>query len=106
MTRKEEIKEAAIEFSKRICSIRPELNVDSFTEGAKWADEHPNGTNIKWQKGEPKEEIFFFVTLKSGVVIPAIWSQKEGWHSENHLFNFNNVIAWCKLSDIEPYKEG
>ena len=38
MTREEEIEKASKEFAYNVSSIRPELNVDSFKQGAKWAD--------------------------------------------------------------------
>lgn len=59
---------------------------------------------IKWQTGEPKEEGCYFVTLKDGRVVFNFWKILPNcsyWiHSRNE-----NIIAWCKLSDIEPYKE-
>lgn len=41
MTREEQIKQAANEFACSLCSIRPELNADSFMQGAMWADANP-----------------------------------------------------------------
>ena len=38
MTREEEIEKASKEFAYNVSSIRPELNVDSFKQGAEWAD--------------------------------------------------------------------
>lgn len=38
MTREKEIEKASKEFAYNISSIRPELNADSFKQGAKWAD--------------------------------------------------------------------
>ena len=38
MTREEQIRQEASEFAFSMSSIRPELNRDSFMEGAKWAD--------------------------------------------------------------------
>ena len=58
---------------------------------------------IKWQTGEPKETGEYLVTTSDGIVdydIVYINSKCK------MLFgNFDNVLAWCKLSDIEPYKE-
>lgn len=39
MRREDEIKQVAFEFAFKVNSIRPELNADSFIQGAKWADE-------------------------------------------------------------------
>lgn len=38
MTRKEQIEKASKEFAYNVSSIRPELNADSFKQGAEWAD--------------------------------------------------------------------
>lgn len=48
MTREEEIKHQASEFAFSISSIRPELNRDSFIEGAKWADKTMIDKVCKW----------------------------------------------------------
>lgn len=59
-------------------------------------------TSIKWQTGEPKESGSYLVTMKGmdeTFVTYSRYSCLTGWsHS-------NKVLAWCKLSDIEPYKE-
>ena len=58
---------------------------------------------IKWQKGEPKEEGYYLVTLKTPIcIIVDVCNYEEyGWSYCGNC----KVIAWCKLSDIEPYKE-
>lgn len=78
-------------------------------------------STIKWQTGKPKEEGYYLVTFiqirtvhkikrKKGkdvvryieveetIVLPDYFNPKYGWEE------LNEVIAWCKLSDIEPYK--
>ena len=65
---------------------------------------------IKWQTGEPKESGVYLVTLPNGNVAFDRWltglpqlglrDKSTSWMS-----NFTYVLAWCKLSDIEPYKE-
>ena len=61
---------------------------------------------IKWQTGKPKEEGDYLTTrrLANGKVYVCYnyWVDNK-WFAvpcEN-----STTIAWCKLSDIEPYKE-
>ena len=58
---------------------------------------------IKWQTGTPKEEGEYLVTLKTlkGVIVDCLSFEEYGW---NLAINCK-VVAWCPLSDIEPYKE-
>lgn len=56
---------------------------------------------IKWQTGEPKEGGHFLVTLKNKSVTYDSWVK----HGIGWAYFPNFVTAWCKLSDIEPYKE-
>lgn len=100
MTREEILKDPEV---AHYCDQKRGWIHEAFMDGVDYA-ERKMKSQIKWQTGEPEEEICHLITLKTGIVIPAIWSQKEGWHSENNLFRFYNVIAWCKLSDIKPYK--
>lgn len=65
-------------------------------------------STIKWQKGEPKERGTYLVTLLSGEVRLTEFYKykvagKEFWDCVP--YNIETVIAWCKLSDIKPYKE-
>lgn len=63
---------------------------------------------IKWQTGEPKEEGFYLVTFcysnnrKKGIT-------KAEWYNKHWFIGLNypqeEITAWCKLADIEPYKE-
>ena len=57
---------------------------------------------IKWQTGEPKEEGRYLVTTIDGHIATAVMI-KDDLH-DKYFFN-QYVKAWCKLSDIEPYKE-
>lgn len=66
-------------------------------------------SKIKWHTGKPKEECECLVTLKDGYVVfneyccftdsdgneDFFWSRWDG----------DDIIAWCKISDIKPYKE-
>lgn len=58
---------------------------------------------VKWQTGEPKESGSYLVTIKGthGTFVECCYS----CFSMLSHWSWNNVIAWCKLSDIEPYKE-
>lgn len=48
MTREEEIEKASKEFAYNVSSIRPELNADSFRQGAKWADKTMIDKACEW----------------------------------------------------------
>lgn len=48
MTREEEIEKASKEFAYNVSSIRPELNADSFKQGAEWADKTMIEKACKW----------------------------------------------------------
>ena len=59
---------------------------------------------IKWQTGEPKESGTYLATIKGRYSIFVQYAQfgcLTGWS----YFKPKEIIAWCKLSDIEPYKE-
>ena len=64
---------------------------------------------IKWQTGKPKEEGSYLVTTIFGHVTFDNWMSKYiegGSYCEWSLYNgYKEVRAWCKLSDIKPYKE-
>ena len=64
---------------------------------------------VHWQTGEPKERGEYLVTLLSGKVKVAEFykykvADKEYW--DCIPYGIVGVKAWCKLSDIEPYKGG
>ena len=60
---------------------------------------------IKWQTGEPKEGGQYLVTTSLGVVSTDVWlKDAKRWYEYSEDY-FDVVIAWCNLSDIEPYKE-
>lgn len=75
-----------------------------FKLGCYWADKNPNGSRIKWQTGEPKESGSYLISIKgkySHYVTCAMYNCLTEWsHWEKE-----EIDAWCKLSDIEPYKE-
>lgn len=61
---------------------------------------------IKWQTGMPEQSDIYLVTTSTGEVTmrvlydpyiaPPYWLYDE---------EDDEVVAWCKLSDIEPYEE-
>ena len=59
---------------------------------------------INWQKGEPKEKGMYLVSINGNYsiyVASAVYMHERGWcHWEAE-----EIVAWCKLSDIEPCKE-
>ena len=57
---------------------------------------------IKWQTGEPKTAGRYLVQTKDDGVQISFWSSFiQSWS----LYSKSEIIAWCKLSDIKPYKE-
>ena len=58
---------------------------------------------IKWQTGEPKEGGYYLITTDSERITTDLWRifpNRSNWEYRNKF----EVKAWCKLSDIEPYK--
>lgn len=58
-------------------------------------------STIKWQTGKPKEEGLYIVTTLGGNVCIDEYYNKCGWVRIKEVC----IVAWCKLSDIEPYKD-
>ena len=59
---------------------------------------------IKWQTGEPTESGSYLASIKgieSHFVTCVIYNCVTGWCH----WKKEKIVAWCKLSDIEPYKE-
>lgn len=56
---------------------------------------------IKWNTGEPKETGEYLVTTLDGIVDYDVAYR----HPDGYLYwgFFDNVLAWCKLTSIEPY---
>ena len=62
-------------------------------------------STIKWQTGTPTIGGEYLVCLKNGSVITDKFLVADGLEGDWKRFNKSYVIAWCKLSDIKPYKE-
>ena len=64
---------------------------------------------IKWHTGEPKHDDVYIVTTFDYVQKINICCilEKVGYKWMNGSMEVRecNIKAWCKLSDIEPYKE-
>lgn len=64
---------------------------------------------IEWRTGEPKEECECLVTLKNGNIVfndYCCYTDSDGY--ENFFWSRgddDDIIAWCPLNEIEPYKE-
>lgn len=58
-------------------------------------------SKIKWQRGIPIEKGQYIITTKDGA--GCIYFDPNDVCDVGFFKQF--VIAWCKLSDIEPYKE-
>ena len=63
-----------------------------------------NESLIKWQTGELKESGIYLVTTSNNMVRTAYWNN-SCWLFNDLPFSTQKVKAWCKLSDIQPYKE-
>ena len=61
-------------------------------------------SKVEWQTGVPKERGAYIVSLANGEVG---YDYFGFWDSVKWVWQFNmdsEVKAWCKLSNIEPYK--
>lgn len=55
---------------------------------------------IKWQTGEINDNGYYLATDRDGCVY-VLWYRKGSKLSNS----IKNVLAWCPLSEIEPYKD-
>lgn len=61
---------------------------------------------IKWQTGEPKESGLYLVTTYYGKVkVDEFCHYSVSGKEYGTFIKYADPVAWCKLSDIEPYKE-
>lgn len=63
---------------------------------------------IKWQTGEPKEDGCYIVTIENSSKETGVTVLNYGTKNKKFLlvglYPDLKIIAWCNLSDIEPYK--
>ena len=63
-------------------------------------------SKIKWQKGSPEHSGIYIVTMStSEVTFKEFYNPYTSHCYWEGVEENDEVIAWCKLSDIEPYKE-
>ena len=61
---------------------------------------------VHWQTGEPKEEGEYLITTYNGKVrTDEFYHYSVSGKEYGTFIKYANPIAWCKLSDINPYKE-
>ena len=86
--------------SHKACAIRGLAN-----GSAEYLEEYKGGLPaVKWQIGVPKESGMYLVTIRGEYSIftqCARFGCLTGWS----YFNEGEILAWCKFSDIKPYKE-
>lgn len=67
------------------------------------------GSVVEWQTGNPTEEGECIVTLDNGVVTYDEYCCATDGDGDDMFFwrywDEDKVVAWCKLSNIKPYKE-
>ena len=87
--------------SHKSCTIRGMAN-----RSAEYLGKHKRNLSvIEWQTGKPKEGGYYLTTLKNGKIRSLVWSPTLGYFTNYCLMEkICDVVAWCKLSDIEPYK--
>ena len=100
MTREEILRDPEV---THYCDAKRGWVHEAFMDGVDYA-ERKMGSTIKWQTGEPKENGDYLVSLKNGTVESSHACQKIGGGFD-FVPGSRNVVAWCKLSDIKPYKE-
>ena len=62
-------------------------------------------TTIQWQTGTPKYTGRYLITTKHHDVEMGIWLDYAGL-DKSHWYEHNDedVIAWCFIKDIRPFK--
>lgn len=59
-------------------------------------------SEIEWQTGKPTENGKYLITLWGGFITTDIWIEdKQEWWQ----YYPKNIIAWCPLKTITPFKE-
>ena len=63
---------------------------------------------VHWKTGVPEEEGMYIISLTNGrvkvsecILVDTEDCESLVWRE----FDDEDIAAWCKLSDIEPYKE-
>lgn len=83
--------------SHKSCAIRGMAN-----RSAEYLAKHKKDySTIKWQTGEPKERGLYLITKSNLEIDTNFYEVGRGWV----VLSKTLVKAWCRLSDIEPYKD-
>ena len=111
MKRDEQLKEAAIaRYGNNGNESQYMLaKIQAFMAGGRYADEHPNGSLIKWQTGEPKEEGWYLATCKndeSVSFVTLVHYDGSKWNADlgRNLRKEVIIESWVKISTIKPCK--
>lgn len=60
---------------------------------------------IKWQTGTPKHTGQYLITTKHHEVEADVWTSKPDEYGDHWTDNYDvDVIAWCEIKSIEPFK--
>lgn len=103
MTREEEIKQAAYAQYCNSESISFTLMCDTFNQGAKWADKHPDISSL-WHNTseEPKENMDILFISRNGKVhkVSKVDNSLYSW-----LKDTKDIKKWAYINDLLPQKE-
>ena len=99
MTREEQIHEAATNAE----SYDSDERLYSFTDGARWADEHPKSPWISVKERLPEIGETCLVAIKqiNMVFLASYWNVKRGWEEENTRDKIVNVTHWMPIPKFE-----
>ena len=60
---------------------------------------------IKWETGTPKHPGWYLITTKHHEVKVDRWMSKPDEYGDHWYRHYDiDVIAWCKIESIEPFK--
>lgn len=62
-------------------------------------------SKIKWRTEKATKSGRYLITTKTGVIVYAILKSQYDGSLQWYYCKEEEILAWCKLSDIEPYKE-
>lgn len=64
-----------------------------------------NTSTIVWQTGTPKHTGRYLITTKHHEVEVDMWLQKADEYGDHWQRHYDvDVIAWCEILSIEPFK--
>lgn len=116
MTRGEEIKQAAEAYASQMCNLCldeyclkmgltcPNIHesVIAFTDGAEWADEHPNLESL-WHDAseEPRLNQWFIAQIGDGVFDTFVMTMDRNQDWRNWSKGLN-IKRWAYIGDLLP----